>query len=331
MKREYIHLTNPFEIATKDSKAKMNVIASDHDSRLEIGIADPEILALYTPFNVEKNIYQNLMSQWLSVKGVSKGKTKSWEDELDVVTKTTIYIWEGKIFSVFPKNTATALEIFPNNKSPLTASKYEERLIALTAFHLTLGNYPELADLTIEVGEKVEEIKLLRKVQTEYFNRINLAVSKVEAQRKVLSKMCNNNLSTLKIKFCDNIDLVKLYFDFNLLRRNVNDNDAIFQFNGAVEAGTTFTVVLPEKLAISANASCIFTNQSALLDLQFFFSANGSAADNPVMTTVAANESVTGTAAESGWAPGANFLIVKNTGAVTAEFEGMMVAAGVTE
>ncbi len=37
------------------------------------------------------------------------------------------------------------------------------------------------------------------------------------------------------------------------------------------------------------------------------------------------NESATGTAAESGWVPGANFIIVKNVGALTAEFEGMLV------
>lgn len=327
MKREWIHLTNPFEIATKDSKAKMNVIASDHDSRLEAGISDPAILTLYTPFHEAKNVYQDLMSDWVSIRGMSKGKTRSWEDELDEVTKNTIYIWEGKVFNIFPKNTPTAMTIFPNNKSPLTASKYEERLIALAAFHKTLGNYPELSELTNEVGKKVDDIKLLRKQQTELFGKISLASSKVEVQRKVLSKLCNNDLSALKIKYCDDIDQVKNYFDLSLLRRIVNDNDAIFQFSGAVEAGMTFTVVLPEKLTVSANAACTFSNQSDQVDLQFFFSANGSAADSAVKMTVGASESVSGTAAESGWVPGANFLIVKNMGAVTAEFEGVVVQA----
>lgn len=320
-------MTNPFEIATKDSKTKMNLIARDHDSRLEAGIADPEILALYTPFNIEKEIYQTLMSQWISVKGVSKSRTRSWTDELDVVSKDLLYVWEGKIFAVYPSNSTEALAIFPNGRAPLTTAKYEVRLLAFTAFHITLGTYPLLATLTTEVGDKLDEIKLLRKVQTEYFGRINLASSKVEVQRKVLSRMCNNDLSTLKIKFCDDIDQVKIYFDLSLLRRIVNDNDAIFHFNGAVEAGMTYTVVLPEKLTVSANASCTFANQSDQVDMQFFFSANGSAADSAVKTTVLPNESATGTAAESGWAPGANFLIVKNTGAVTAEFEGMVVEA----
>ncbi|MBI1223736.1 MAG: hypothetical protein GC192_00750 [Bacteroidetes bacterium] len=327
MKREYIHLTNPFEIATRDSKVKMNTIATDHDSNLEVGIADPDIDALYQLFHPEKNTYQDLMATWVSIKGLSKSKTKSWEDELDEIKNVTIYAWEGKVFAIFPKNTPQALSIFPNNKSPLTAIKYEERLIALDAFHKTLATYPELADLTTEVGLKVAEIKLLRKQQSEYFKRIKQAVSDVEAQRKVLAKLLNNNLSTLKIKFCDEIDKVKLYFDFSLLRRIVNDNDAIFQFSGAVEAGMTFTVVLPEKLTVSANASCTFSNQSEQADLQFFFAANGSASDNTVKMSVATNESVNGTAAEAGWAPGTIFLIVKNMGSVTAEFDGMVIEA----
>lgn len=327
MKREYIHLTNPFEIATRGSKVKMNLIASDHDSNLEVGISDPDINALYLLFHPEKNTYQALLATWVSIKSLSKGRTKSWEDELDEIKKVTIFAWEGKVFAVFPKNTPQALSIFPNNKSPLTAINYEERLIALAAFHETLGNYPELADLTTEVGLKVDEIKLLRKQQSEYFKRIKQAVSNVEDQRKLLAKMLNNNLSTLKIKFCDDIEKVKLYFDFSLLRRVVNDNDAIFQFSGAVEAGATFTVVLPDKLTMSANATCTFTNQSELVDLQFFFAANGSAADNPVKMSVSSNESVSGTAAEAGWAPGTIFLIVKNTGTVTAEFDGMVIEA----
>ena len=55
----------------------------------------------------------------------------------------------------------------------------------------------------------------------------------------------------------------------------------------------------------------------------------GGATENPIHTTVLPQEMAEGTAAESGWAPGTIFLIVKNTGTVTADFE--LRVAKVTE
>lgn len=83
----------------------------------------------------------------------------------------------------------------------------------------------------------------------------------------------------------------------------------------------TTAVSLPDKLRMSANADTVFVNRSNQVELQFFYSANASASDNPVKINVLAMQSVQATAADAGWAPGAKYLIVKNLDTVTAEFE----------
>ncbi|MCC6726097.1 MAG: hypothetical protein IT258_16440 [Saprospiraceae bacterium] len=89
----------------------------------------------------------------------------------------------------------------------------------------------------------------------------------------------------------------------------------------------SYRVALPEKLTVGTNTTCTFTNLSGSVDLQFFFAANGTDTDGATKTTVRPNESLTGTAAESGWSSGANFIMVKNMGGITAEFEGLLVTA----
>lgn len=326
MKRKWIYLNNPFEIATRNSKAKMLYLANDHASRLEAAKDDPDILALYTPFLASTVAYRSLMAQWTSNKSQGKGKTNDWGDHLDEMAKVWIYEWEGKVFSVYPKHTPEAMAIFPNNKAPLITGRYDERILALEALVLTLANYPALAALKDEIGGKLEAVKAVRQQQKEQFGKIGLLRSKVEDHRKALADLLDDNLCALKIKYRKNLDMLDNFFDLGLLRKIVSDSDAFFQYAGAVEAGKTLMLPLPEKLAVSANSACTFTNQSGQADLHFFFAANGLATDAPAKVAAAPNESLEGTAAEAGWAPDTHYLIVKNLGTLTAEFELSVVA-----
>lgn len=302
-------------------------IANDHDSRLEAASSDPDILAMYTPFHAQRLIYQNLMAQYFSARNVSKGNTQLWEKSLDAMATQWINAWEGMVFNHYPKGTPEATAIFPQNKAPFQSSRYDERMIALEALQLTLAGYPLLAAVATDVAAKLVILQNARNVQREQFGKIDLASSLVEDQRLVLADLLDDDLCRLKIKYRSNITMVENFYDLSLLRQSVSDSDAYFQYSSAVEAGTTTAVAVPSKLMMSANASCNFSNNSNLAELQFFFSASASASDNPVKTTVLPNELAEGTAAESGWAPGTIFIIIKNTGTVTAEFDLTVVEA----
>jgi hypothetical protein len=156
---------------------------------------------------------------------------------------------------------------------------------------------------------------------TEGFGTKQFTASMIEEQRLVLADLLDDNLCDLKKKYRKTIKMVENYFDLSELRRPSSDTDSRFVSSGAVEQGMTTAVSLPDKLKMSANADTIIMNRSNQVELQFFYSVNASASDNPVKLNVLAMQSVQSTAADAGWAPGAKYLIVKNLGTVTAEFE----------
>lgn len=322
MRRKYIHLQNPFEIATRGSWEKMKVIANDHLDRLFAGKADPAILALYTPFLAEVDIYETLMEELESIEGMSKSGTFTWEEKLDEITKVTVFDWVRTVETAYGRNSAEVVAIFPNKKEPIARAPYAQRMTSLGALYKTLENYlPTLADLRTEVGNTVDDLKLTRQTQRGRIVTIPQKGSEVEAQRIVLANFMDNDLGRLKEKFRQNVDLVENYFNFNLLRKPAKETSGDFVFSGTAEAGLTVPVALPANLTMSTNMLCTFRNLSNTVELVFFFSAHGGATESPIHTTVLPEEVAEGTAAESGWAPGTIFLIVKNTGTVTADFE----------
>lgn len=314
-------LNNTFNNSTKRSKKKMYLIANDHDTRLEAGIGDPDIEEIYNLTHPDVVNYQMLMTQWESGKSIGKSKTRTWQEEMDDITDETLDVWEGQVAYHYPRKTPTFIAIFPNGRTAFTNGKYEERLLALDVLSLTLGEYPVLAALKTDVDAKITVIRAARNQQRVQYGKVGMKSNEVEQARVALAELLDNNLCKLKIKYRKNLSIVENYFDLSLLRKNVTDDDFQFQSTGTVEAGASFLVTMPKKLELSTNATCNFTNLSGVAEMQFFFAANGASLDNAVKVTVLPDESVETTAAEAGWAPGMNFIVVKNMGEVSAEFE----------
>ncbi len=326
-KGEWVSLNNIFDNATKRSKKKMRLIINDHVLKLETASEDPEILAIYDLTEPKRIAYNLLLTQWESGKGIGKGKTRTWEDLLDEINDTVLNVWEGQVTYYFPKDTPTYIAIFPGGRMAITTGRYEDRLQALDTFSLTLVSYSSLEALKRTVDDKLVEIKLARKQQRSQYDKVGFKSTELEEMRVELADILDDNLCKLKIKYRTNLKMVENFFDRSLLRKNVSDEDFMFQSAGTVEAGASFLITLPKKLLISTNATCQFMNQSGLVDLQFFFVANGTNLDNPVKTTVQPDESIETTAAEAGWAPGMGFLVVKNIGTMSAEFDLSVMAA----
>lgn len=331
-KKKWSQLDNQFDNATKNSKKKMRLIINDHVRRLESNKeGDPELEAMYDIAQPKQKAYDQKMNQWESSKGIGKSKTKDWTDLLDEINDTVLNVWEGQVAFYFPAHTSTYLAIFPGGRMAITSGPYEDRLAALDALSETLGNYKELAALKTTVDDKLTEIHQARKSQQSQYDKVGVTSTELEEMRVELANILDDNLCKLKIKYRKNLAMVEHFFDLSLLRKNVSDEDFMFQSDGTVEAGASFLITLPKKLLISTNATCHFINQSGLVDLQFFFVANGTTLDNPVKIAVQPNESIETSAAEAGWAPGMNFILVKNLGTMSAEFDLTVMAASEVE
>lgn len=320
MKRVWQLLKNTFESNTRKSKIKMLRLANHHLSMLAAASDDPEILVMYNNFNGLVENYQDLMSKWLSTLGIKKGNTKTWSNLLQELSKVWINSWQGKVFAVYPKGTATALELFPDNKKPFQKGKFDQRIHAIGVLVTSLKRHPELAAVKAEVSENLASLKAARSAQNSKKAKSSHLSSDVEIQRVALADIMDDNFCLLKVKYRKQPKMLPLFFNSALLHKQVKDTDAIFQFKGNVEGKMTAAILLPTKLEMSTKAMCSLANQSKKSSLKFFFSANASASDGAVTITVPPNEQAERSAAEAAWSPRCRYIIVKNMGMETAQF-----------
>ncbi|MBK8564363.1 MAG: hypothetical protein IPN76_13755 [Saprospiraceae bacterium] len=80
-------------------------------------------------------------------------------------------------------------------------------------------------------------------------------------------------------------------------------------------------IAIPEKFVPSIGANFIFANSGGGSELHCFFAASASATDSPQKAVVVPGETVETTRKQMGCSAANSLLIVKNTGALTAEFE----------
>jgi len=317
----WAQLINTFEVNTRYSRRKMLRIANHHYARLQAMRSDPAILVLLNQFEPALLLYRTMFSNLDSQEGISVSNTTSFTGLLDEMARSWFNKWQTMVRQVYEVGTPEFIAIFPRGKEPFQSIEYDLRMVAVEALHTTLLTFPALNDVALDVEAKLVLLNDTRAKQTEGFGVNAFTASMIEEQRLVLANLLDNNLCDLKKKYRLNIKMVENYFDLSELRKPSNDSDARFMSSGAAEAGMTTAVPLPDKLNMSANALSVFVNKSNQIELQFFFSANAAASDNPVKATVLAMQSVETNAADAGWAPGAKYIIVKNLGTVTAEFE----------
>lgn len=314
-------LINTFEVNTRGSRRKMLRIAYHHYSRLQAMKADPIIMALLVIFEPAFKLYQNMFSNLDSQEGLSMGNTAKFTSELDNMSDYWFDEWQTMVRQVFETWTPEFKAVFPRGKEPFQRIQYDLRMVAVEGLYKTLLTYPVLKDAAENVAAKLVLLNDARNAQTESFGTNAFTASMLEEQRIVLANLLDDNLCDLKKKYRSNIKMVENFFDLSELRKPSSDSDSRFMSTGSVEAGATTAIRLPDKLKMSTNADTVFVNRSNQVELLFFYSANASASDNPVKAAVLAMQSVQTTAADAGWGPGAKYLIVKNAGTVTAEFE----------
>lgn len=328
MSKSWIYLNNTFETNTRRSNVKMLKLANDHHSRLAAEAAtDPAIQAMYDRFTPTLVDFRNLMSKRITSGGSGKGKTNTMKELFAKLSSDWIKNWETDVLYHYREGSEAAISIFPRNRAPFQGGPYEERILAMSALKDALAPYAPLASVRTDVTEKYDQLVAARDSQKQQMELSGKVKNELEKKRVELSRLMFGDLGQLIDLFRSNPTDVERFFDMALLRKPAPDHDTVFQTAGTVDAHTTAAIELPEKLELSIQAQCIFTNTSNEMELEFFFSANPSASDNAVKIKVLSAEIVETSAAAAGWSPGARYLIVKNAGELTAAFEITVMAA----
>src|SRR5687768_7938891 len=125
----YRLLQNSFEIQTRGSHKKAVTLTTDTTDKLRI-LSDPLLLAIYNNYLPHHDAYLALNAAVEMGEGTYKGKTLSFEIIIDSVTGK-LRLWEPPIRTIFPEDSPTEIEIFPNKRNPFLDGTYEQRLQAV--------------------------------------------------------------------------------------------------------------------------------------------------------------------------------------------------------
>lgn len=327
MKRTWFYFSNQFDNATRQSNSKMLNIANDHDSRLQAEKSDPDINTMWLFFNPLLLDFRNLYSLWQSAVSLKVSKTLIFTNLLKELSEIWIRQWEGKVFFYFPEGSPEATAIFPRKRAPFQAENYEDRIQAVYTLAESMRPYEELREVVGDVNAKYQLLVQARDAQKQAMQMAGKRLEDLEKQRRVLATALFKNVAGLMSKFNADPAEGQRFFNKSLIRKPGSDTDAVFTLGGEVNAGLTQVLALPKKFSLSINALASIVNSQGGSPLHFFFADNIAAQDSPLKGTVAPGESLEISAGELGWSSTNTYLIVKNAGSLTAEYELTMTEA----
>ena len=124
-------IVNTFYSRTFQSMKNALSLTQDHLAKLTANETDADILAIKTAYLPLHTAFITANNQLDSRLGIYKGKTQTFEEMLEELSKVKINEWRGQVFAVFPEGTDNATAIFPRDRQPFQSDTYDERVEAV--------------------------------------------------------------------------------------------------------------------------------------------------------------------------------------------------------
>src|SRR3954468_23956741 len=109
-------LQNGFESQTQDSNKKAISLSTDSMDKLG-GAGIAALTSIFNDYQPHHDAYMALNLAVEITEGTYHGKTLSFENIIDSL-KDKLKFWEGPIRAVFPEDSPTEVEIFPQKRTP---------------------------------------------------------------------------------------------------------------------------------------------------------------------------------------------------------------------
>lgn len=223
MDKEWIFLSNTFEVQTRGTQVRALSLFTDTHAKLKNEDKDEDIAIMFVELDPVYNAYAQLYGQKQSIDGIYEGKTLGFEEILEQMP-TELRKWESKVRYFFPEDTPTEHEIFPNKRSPFLTGTYETRILAVSALAEKLGNYSDLSAAQLQVQSYYNLLQGARLAQQEKEGASKQLSNLLENQRVVVCEVMYGILGLLMHKFRSDRPQIARFFDLTLLR-NTNNGD----------------------------------------------------------------------------------------------------------
>jgi len=315
------YLINAFEVNTRGSHVKGLSLATDHDAKLHAEDADPDILALHTPYHAVYQAYAQICAHFDSVSGIHKGLTVSLEALLRDDLPDQLRLWEGVVRAVHPEDSPEEVMIFPNKRTPFLQTTYEDRISAINSLIESLQENGGFPALVTQVQSYYNLALSTRDTQQQQEGLIGQSADLRENQRLLVMQEMQGNFGRLVQKFRTDIDSVERFFDMSMLRQAEGDGDENPPsepqlFNGTLNPAISVTV---DATLTAASELTIQNHSLGAQTFQIFCSASMAAGPQPGDTPITVNAGATEvrTAALLGFSPTRPFLNIFNPGPLT--------------
>ncbi len=181
---KWLYSRNPFDSRTKGSFKRMDSISSDTDSKLEAHTLDEGIMTLYSYFHPYRVAYNQKYIDWLLVKGNYKNCTLQFVNLIDLLKKDKIDFWDISIQQFYRKTTERYAAIFPDKRKPFINGAYDQRIDAVGALILRIGDDGQLLSIKADIQNIYDNLVTLRNQQQQKEGLLKSASNALEIERQ---------------------------------------------------------------------------------------------------------------------------------------------------
>ncbi len=250
---EWIYLQNQFNNSTKQSYVLMLELGNDHIAKLEAQQADPDIAALLArtqPLHID---YGKAYTAWKSATAIRKGATLKIDQLLAELSSLKIKQWDIQIQAQFLDGTPEYMALLPEKRGAFQKGAKDQRINAVEALHLRLGNYPTLATTQADVDAFRTQLVDARDEQQKKEQYIAQGSDDLEQARIKLATMMYGNLGVLMDKYRDTPDYINNYWEVSLMQSTPPPSR---EFSGTVAADATANLTK----VVGPNAKVVLSN-----------------------------------------------------------------------
>lgn len=250
---EWSYLQNQFNNSTKESFVLMLNLSNDHIAKLEAQQTDADIAALLARTEPLHLDYGKVYTKWKSATAIRKGATLKTDQLLAELSSLKIKQWDIQIQGQYLDGTPEYMALLPEKRGPFQKGGKDERINAVEALNLRLGDYPVLAATQADVDAFTAQLIDARDTQQQKEQLIAQGSDDLEAARIKLATMMYGNLGVLMDKYRETPDYINNYWEVSLMQ---NTPPPTREFSGTVAADATVNLTQ----TVGPNAKVVLTN-----------------------------------------------------------------------
>ena len=250
---EWIYSQNQFNNSTKQSFALMLELGNDHIAKLQAQQADADIAALLARTQPLQLDYGKAYTKWKSATAVRKGATLKIDQLLAELSSLKIKQWDIQIQGQYLDGTPEYMALLPEKRGPFQSGPKDQRINAVEALSLRLGDYPVLAATQADVDAFRIQLLDARDEQQQKEQLIEQGSDDLEVARIELATMMYGNLGVLMDKYRQTPDYINNFWEVSLMQ---NTPPPTREFGGTIAADTTVNITA----TVGPNAKLVLTN-----------------------------------------------------------------------